>query len=173
MKKLILLFAFLLTTSCSLTGRNIVQENDFELTGGSVGEKVWKNDLKLKRISWYQEMTMVFDVLLGEISNESPFYNWFSTSEKISLKQCSKSYLALYYSSSSDVISKKRFLKQVKLQGYEQFIMNDFQSALRLHPQYVSNSFQLYDVAILCAKSEIEGPLKLEFPNYRTISIKK
>ncbi|WP_372654001.1 hypothetical protein [Halobacteriovorax sp.] len=170
MKKIILLIA-ILTSSCSLTGRNIVQENDFELTGGSVGEKIWKDDLELKRISWYQEMTMVFDVLLGEISEESPFYNWFSTSEKVSLKQCSNSYLALYYSSSSNVITKRSFLKQAKDQGYDQFVMNNFASALKLHPQYVTNSFQLYDVAILCSKSKREGPLRIEFANYRTISL--
>ncbi|ATH08834.1 hypothetical protein BIY24_13020 [Halobacteriovorax marinus] len=169
MKKIILLLAFLIT-SCSLTGRNLVQENEFELAGGSKGEKVWKDELKMKRISWYQEMTMVFDVLMGEVTESSPFYNWFSTSEKVSLKRCEKSYLAIYYSSASEVISKKSFLKQAKAQGYDQFILNDFTSALKLHPQYIANSFQLYDVAILCSTSSLNSPLKVEFPNFSTIS---
>ncbi len=169
MKKTILL-VLLLTTSCSLTGRNIVQVNDFELAGGSVGNSSWKDELKLKRISWYQEMTMVFDVLLGEVTPNSPFYDWFSTSEKVSLKSCSKSYLALYYSSASEVISKNNFIKQASSQGFEKYVMNEFAGALRLHPQYITNSFQLYDIAIFCSKSNLGNSLKVEFPNFKTIS---
>lgn len=168
MKKILLILA-LLSSSCSLTGRNLVQENNFELAGGSIGSVSWDDELELKRFSWYQEMTMVFDVLIGEITPDSKFYNWFSTSEKVSLKRCSKSYLALYYSSASEVISKKSFLKQVKEQGLDQFILNDFTSALKLHPQYISNSFQLYDVAVLCSKDNLASTFSFEFPNFKSV----
>lgn len=168
--KIIILLTSIFLMSCSLTGRNIVQQNDFEIAGGSVGDKSWEDELKLKRTSWYQEMTMVFDVLYGEITPDSAFYKWFSTSEKVSLKRCSNSYLTLYYSSASDVISKSDFVKQASEQGYDLFTMNDFSKALKLHPQYISNSFQLYNIAILCTKSNLGTNLKVEFPNFRPVT---
>jgi hypothetical protein len=169
--KILAILAILLTSSCALTGKNLVQTEDFEIYGGAVSGHEWDEVLTFKRASWYLEMTMIFDVLYSELNKDSKFYNWFSTSEKVTLKKCRKSYITLFYAKNSDRVSKQDFLKQAKATGLDQIIVNDFKKAFKLHPQYIANSFQLYDVSVFCRRDNREVPLKIEFPNFRPVTL--
>jgi hypothetical protein len=171
MKKLIFLIISLLISSCALTGRNLIQTEDFELYGGATSGNRWDEQLVFKRASWYLEMTMIFDVLYTEISPDSKFYNWFSTSEKVTLKKCKRSYLTLFYAKDSDRVSKGDFLKQTKSTGLDQIVVNDFAKAFKLHPQYIANSFQLYDISIFCKRDGKVTPLTIEFPNFDPVTL--
>ena len=167
MKNLAIIFLSLLfLSSCSLTGKNFIQTDDFKLYGGATSGDRWDEALVFKRASWYLEVTLIFDALYAEITPESKFYSWFSTAEKISLKKCEKSFLTLFYSKNSDRVSKNDFIAQAKSTGLDQIIVNDFKKALKLHPQYIANSFQLYDVSVFCRRDNATKPLKIEFPNF-------
>lgn len=170
MKK-IYISILLLLSSCALTGKNLVQTEDFEVYGGAVSGHKWDEVLIFKRASWYLEMTMIFDVLYAELDRDSKFYNWFSTSEKVSLKKCNKAFVTLFYAKNSDRVSKQDFLKQARSTGLDQIVVNDFEKGFKLHPQYIANSFQLYDISVFCRRDNREVPLKIEFPNFRPVNL--
>lgn len=171
MKKLLILLLSLLISSCALTGKNLIQREDFELYGGATSGNRWDEQLVFKRASWYLEMTMIFDVLYAEITPESKFYNWFSTAEKVTLKKCEKSFLTIFYAKDSDRVSKSDFLKQARSTGLDQIVVNTFSKAFKLHPQYIANSFQLYDISIFCRRDQKQTPLKIEFPNFDPVTL--
>ncbi|OUR96342.1 hypothetical protein A9Q84_08275 [Halobacteriovorax marinus] len=170
MKSLILILSFALS-SCSFTKRNLVQRDEFEIYGGSAHGKSWDDSLTLKRASWYLEMTMAFDLLVTEIDDSSEFFNWFSTSEKVAINKCKKSYLAIYYSNDNDYISKKDFLANVKKRGLDEIVVNGFVSAFRLHHQYVLNSFKLYKTSVLCSRDTTHKEFIIEFANYPSVKM--
>lgn len=170
MKSLILTLVLILS-SCSFTKRNLIQKDKFEIYGGSAKGKKWDDVMILKRVSWYLEMTLAFDLMLTEIDNKSEFFNWFSTSEKVAINKCKKSYLAIYYSNDYDYISKQDFLGLVKKKGYDEIVVNGFIGAFRLHHQYVSNSFKLYKTSVFCSRDVTQEDFVIEFPNYSPVKL--
>lgn len=174
MKKIVTTFVLLLLlSSCSNLSKNFTKDGDFVLRGGTFQSSKWKDQLHFKRYSWYHEVTMLYDVILTRIDPRSPFYDWFSNSEKKSLATCSDAYVAFDYSLDSEKISQKMMQNDAKRSGYEKIALPSFKSHLKLHPDVEELSLQLYDVFGYCYKGEISNKNKIfvRFPGFNEVVI--
>jgi hypothetical protein len=171
MKIAIILTVLFVFTGCSSLSKNTIAKGDFSIKHGVWKNKVWKEKLNFQRISWYQELSLLFDLKIARISDKSPFYNWFSESTKSELKRCEDFYLAMIYELDNDKISKKLFLSKMKSKSYRQMIVKGFKSNLRMHPNYKLSALNQYKVVGLCKTQKTNSKLEITFPGFKTVQI--
>jgi len=162
------LLIILVLSSCSNMSKNMVQEGEFELVSGVFEEKKWDSTLRFKRLSWYQELNMLFDLLVVPVDANSPFSNWLSEDEKNDFSDCSSKFIALYYHLNTKKISRKSFEKQIKNQGFKNINLNHFKSNLSLHPDFTANHLRLYKLQGLCGLKKV---INVKFPGFSNKSL--
>lgn len=166
MKKLILIT--LLFCSCSNLSKNFVRQGQLEMRAGKVNDQQWEDDLVFKRYSWYRELTLVYDVLIYKVDQNSPWYNWFSKAEREAMAECKESFVVLSYTWDEDKINKKEMIGQFKTLGYSRFALREYGRNIRMHPDYEALRLQLYKVDGICRESFQKRPLVLSLPGFKS-----
>lgn len=161
------IFAFV---SCSNMSKNLTKEGTLVMADGRYENESWGDDLEFKRFSWYQELSLIFELMLVEITDDSKFFQWFSISEKRVLESCRKQFLVLSYSLDSKRISQQILWAKAMEQGFENIVVPNFRSHLKLHPDYIPSNLNLYTTRVLCQKDQNQR-LSLSFPGYSTIQL--
>lgn len=167
--KFVIMLSVLFLSSCSNLSKNMIKHGDFYINNGRGNNEVWKEDLKLKRFSWYSELTLLFDTMYGEIDDSSKFINWFSQDEQRRLASCSKKFLTVNYSL-DDRITHQMYENSLKEYGYEKVVAQNFEKSLRSHPDFSEHILSLYKISIFCAKSP-STKVMVSFPSFDTITL--
>jgi hypothetical protein len=170
-KVLIILPVIFLAISCSNLSKNMVKKGTFSIKNGVYRNLSWKEELKLQRVSWYHELTLLYDLIYGSIDEKSKFYNWFSVQEQNRIKNCSDIILGVRYSLDSDRISHSMFDEMMRNANYEKISVPEFEKALRMHPDYKRLSLTLYKTQVYCRKSKVSAPVYINFPNFGEIKL--
>ncbi len=163
------LFLFL---SCSNLSKNLVKSGNFTLRNGVAADKTWNENLSFKRYSWFQEMSLFYEALLGDLSPQSSFNNWFSAEELKEINKCADFKVVLLYSLDSKKISNGLFFEQVERANYQKIEISNFKRNLMLHPDSNENSFSLYQVYGLCKKTKDLIPLMVSFPGFQEVTLR-
>ncbi len=164
-----LIFIFLISCSnYSNLSENLVKRGEFLLKGyvsekGNVSET-----LSFNRLSWYQELTLISDVIYAHVPRESAFQNWFSESEKDLISQCDDFFVYLSYFLDSNKISHGDFRSQLNSQGYEELALPQFSQYFRMHPDYEKDSFHLYKIHGACKSGSRTKQLSLSYPGFHS-----
>ncbi len=153
-----------------MLSKNEVLKSNFKLVGGVGARRVWDDSLNFKRISWYKETSLVFDILLAPISEQSPFYSWFSTTEQEQLRECKQAYIYLDYTLDSKFLSRTDVRDQLRQQGFRPVVVTNFVRELKNHPQYRRNNLSYYRVMGLCRVSSSSG-MKVKLPGFALVEI--
>lgn len=170
MKIIVNIVFCILVISCSNLSKNIVKKGDFYINNGRSNNLEWSEDLKLNRLSWYNEMTLLFDTMYGEIETGNKFNNWFSDEEKKRLSKCSRKLLTVNYSL-DERISHQMFENKLRSYGYEKVPALNFEKSLRSHPDYSQHLMSLYKVNIFCSYNNSRSVL-ISFPNFNEVELK-
>jgi len=168
---IIITLLFLFGVSCSQLSKNIVRKGNFKINHGVSGDEVWKESLDFKRISWLQELSIVYEVLIAKIDKDSPFIAWFSEGEKKSALECPTFYITARYSKDSHKISHPMFQKEMLQNGLKEVSLPNFANSLRLHPNYETENLDLHKINGYCRTSS-EG-VRVSFPSFRAVTIIK
>ncbi|MCO4795188.1 MAG: hypothetical protein KC493_15835 [Bacteriovoracaceae bacterium] len=161
LKSFSLIFLIFSLASCSNLSKNFTKKGDFYLRGGHFQNSKWSKSLKFDRYTWYHEVTMLYDMMLTKVDSDSPFYDWFSNSEKKLLASCTDFYLMLDYSLDSKKVSKKMVENDAKRSGFQKIVLRDFEKHLLNHPDVEELSLQLYETSGLCYRGEISNREKI------------
>ncbi len=157
--------------SCSSMSKNFIKKGSFVIEEGRYKDILWKDQLKFAHISWYQELTLLFDLKLVKIDNKGPFYNWFSKVERAQVDQCSAFYIVLVYELDSKRLSNSMFLKEMDENGFSQILIESFEANLRMHPQFSDVSINLYKTRGFCRKQKINKKIYITFPGFEKVVI--
>lgn len=168
---LLTLILLLLSVSCSNLSKNSVQVANMPLRNGTFNDKVWKEDLDFKRVSWYHELTLQFDVLFANISPQSSFNFWFSKEELDQMASCFDSKVVLAYSLDTKEIPYSTLYDQLEKSGYSRFDLMSFKKHLLAHPDSQINGFRLYHIFGICKKEDDHKSLIINFPGYSEKSV--
>ncbi|MDD0853924.1 hypothetical protein HBN50_12500 [Halobacteriovorax sp. GB3] len=168
-----LLFSLLFLISCTNLSKNIIKEGEFTLKRGVYKTSQWDESLEFKRISWFHELTLQFDLLITKLDDDTRFRKWLSPSEKALLADCRDHYLVLSYHLDSDKISKRMLFSDMERQGYKEYLLPNFQRNIKLHPDFELLSLQLYSLNLLCSKEEKSKDLSVTFPGYKSVNLLK
>lgn len=139
------------------------------LNGGVYKKESWDDSLSFKRMSWYHGMTLYYDTLIWKADPNSPFSKWFSVDEMEYFSKCENLLVTVSYSSDPAKISHVAYREQMKLNGYDDVVLNNFASYLKIHPSMVDWRLINYKVLGYCkrAPSRMDGPnLEINFPSF-------
>ncbi len=167
MKKISIVLLTLLTfASCANLSKNTVKEGLFLVKNGTAGDKVWKENLSLKRVSWYHELTLQFDLMLGTIEPQSSFNFWFSKDELDMIGKCGDFRIVLAYSQDTKIIPYSYLNEQLDRSGYKKIELVSFKKQFIQHPDSEMNSLRLYQLYGICRPEKNDKPLIFNFPGF-------
>lgn len=156
---------FFFSLSCSTyQSTNFIKEGTFLLKDGAYGHS-WNGELKFKRVSWYQQATLMFDFLIAELNPSSPYQAWLSADMLENKKKCQRFYIVLDYSLESDHPGYSHIDQQFRVALFEKIHLPLFESNIKMHPQYVENSMRLYRLYGLCDHNNLKE-IALVLPGY-------
>jgi hypothetical protein len=154
--------------------KNRVRTGEASFQGGIYKQTEWDDSLQFQRYSWFQELNLLFDLLVAEVPAKSPFRQWFSSSEQTTINGCADFKVVMTYNLDSSRISETMLWSQAADAGYQRVSLSHFGPYLKLHPQYNNQSFHLYRVEGLCLPRKLSDSgvgFKLNFPNYRQVMV--
>ena len=155
--------------SCSRLTRNMVKKGEFEIRNGSLKNETWKGKILFKRTSWFQELNMLYDVLLWRVNGKSKFYSWFSKNEHSKITNCTDFFIVLTYQMDSSKISHGMFYRQMKNFNYELINVHNFYNNMKFHPDFTENSLSLYRFEGLCLRGNNErNDVVISFPGFES-----
>tara|TARA_R110000868_G_scaffold42895_3_gene144687 strand:- start:29232 stop:29756 length:525 start_codon:yes stop_codon:yes gene_type:complete len=174
MVKRALLISFILLASCANLSKNQVLTENFKLRGGQFANQRWDDSLEFTRLSWYTELTLVYDLLTTKLDEKSRFWLWLSNAEKQTLAACDDYYIVIAYSQNPKKVSHTMFKEAAFQSGYRSVALNQFSNYLELHPDFAQNSFHLYNVFGLCLDKKMANreDILLQFPNFKEVVLK-
>ena len=168
-KSLLILLVILLSGCAAYKTYNQTDIGRVKMRGGVYKGEVWDDSLYFKRMSWYHGMTLYFDTLVYKADPDSPFAKWFSPTEKEYFSKCEKLIVTVNYAADPTKISHVEFREQMKLNGYDDVVVNEFASALKNHPDNSNWSLRNYKILGFCKRSPsklIQGRLVINFPSF-------
>ncbi len=175
MKAFLFFTLFLLSACASYKSYNQTTTGKVVLRGGIYQKEIWDDQLVFKRMSWYHGMTLYFDALLYKADPESPFAKWFSPAEKEFFAKCESLVVTVAYSADPAKISHVNFREQMKLNGYDDVVLNNFSSYLKTHPSAQDWRFLNYKIMGYCkrAPTRLEtSNIAINFPSFKYLEMK-
>ncbi|MBA2403388.1 MAG: hypothetical protein H0V66_01345 [Bdellovibrionales bacterium] len=169
------LLLILIAGCASYKSHNQTTTGKVVMRGGIYQKETWEDKLVFKRMSWYYGMTLFFDTLIWRAVPESPFSKWFSESEKEFFTKCEKLLVTVSYSADPTKISHVNFREQMKLNGYDDVVLNNFAAFLKTHPGSQEWRTLNYKVMGYCKRSpsRLNTPsIGINFPSFQYLEVK-
>jgi hypothetical protein len=144
------------------------------IRGGVHKKETWDDSLKFRRMSWYHGMTLYFDAMLWKADLNSPFTQWFSSAEKEFFTKCESLIVTVVYSADPAKISHVNFREQMKLNGYDDVVLNNFSSSLKSHPQANDWRFSNYKFMGYCKRAPTRlatSKLAINFASFKQLEV--
>lgn len=173
--KFFLLIVLLAVSSCAAyKTHNQTKKGSVILRGGVYEDESWDKALKLKRVSWYHGVSLYYDLLLWRANLDSPFAKWFSPQEKEFFTKCEDFIVTAAYSADPAKISHINAREQMKLNGYDDVVLNNFSNYLKSHPSANDWRLQNYKVIGFCKRAPSRhgtDDLIINFPSFKQVEI--
>lgn len=174
MKIVFLLVAIMLSGCAAYKNFNQTTTSRVFIRGGIYKKESWEDVLTFKRMSWYHGVTLYYDALFYKADLDSPFSKWFSPAEKEFFTKCESFLVTVGYSADPTKISHVNFREQMKLNGYDDVVINNFASYLKTHPSANEWRFQNYKLMGFCKRSPSRlgtSNIAINFPSFRHLEI--
>lgn len=169
---LVLILSAFFFSSCSNLTKNMTKVGSFVVRNGNYADKTWKENLSFARYSWYQEMSLQYDVMLARIESNSSFNFWFSADELKQINECADFRIALLYTLDSKKIAHSAFFEQAEVANFHRIELMTFKKQLLMHPDSTENSLNLYQVYGLCKKTKDLKPIVINFPSFQEVTLR-
>jgi len=141
---------FLLNGCANNMSQNSINETHRQINGGTYRNVTWSDSMEFKRVSWFQELTMVYDAWFYRLPAESPFRQWFSKEELKEVDACRDLIIVVHYQYDSKRISDRMFKEEMNLNKYEDVFLSQFAKNLKLHPDVMKWRLQKHKIIAFC-----------------------
>ena len=163
------LSTLLLFISCGSNSISYVKEGSFTIKEGREGINHWDKELKFKRLSFLNGMTMVFDVLVSQSLRETEFKKWFSDREKKDIEKCAYPIYIGIFSGRDFLMDTDDVLNEVLKEEGKILSSYGFIKNFSFHPSFKRNSFNIYRFEAICF--EKEKKLELIVPGFEVVHL--
>lgn len=176
MKYLLLVALFVVSSCAAYRTFNQTTDGKVRFPGGVKGEEVWDDSMVFRRASWYHGMTLYYDALIYKADPTSPFSRWFSDSEKEYFQRCESLLVTVNYSADATKISHVMFREQMRANGYDDVVVNNFAASVKTHPTFQAWNLQNYKIIGYCKRQLARvgngKDLSVSFPSFSELKIK-
>lgn len=176
MSRLLVVMLVLVSSCAAYRTFNKTAQGNVRFPGGVHRDESWDDVMIFKRASWYHGMTLYYDALLYVADPESPFSKWFSTSERDYFQRCENLLVTVNYSADASKISHVMFREQMRLNGYDDVVVNTFAASIKTHPGFQAWNLQNYKILGYCKRRPaVVGDrenLLVTFPSFKELRIR-
>lgn len=161
-----------LFTSCAHRAYNQIVEGHIKMTSGVYKDKQWIESWEFKRISWYHGANVAFELVISPLDANSPYRNWLELDSQ-AVASCKSLLISFQYSVGPQKISYALVNEQMKSNGYNEVVLTNFFTQLRMHPDMEQMRLKMYQLKAYCNNSnDIKNELNIFLPGYQTKIIK-
>ncbi len=139
------------------------------LNGGVYHNQQWKESLPLKRISWYHQISMHYEVFIAEDILSTPFKQWLSVSEEKTIKNCPHFFYIFSYQMDLSEIHHSHFASKMQENSFKIIYLPNFTAELKAHPELTKRNLVNYKHWGFC--SQTKDSATITFPGYRPVII--
>ncbi len=154
---------------------NQTTRGEIRFPGGVHREESWDDPMIFKRASWYHGMTLYYDALFYPAEPDSPFAKWFSASEREYFQKCERLLVTVNYSADATKISHVMFREQMRLNGYDDVVVNTFAASVKTHPGFQAWNLHNYKILGYCKRRPAtvgsKDKLAVTFPSFNELLI--
>lgn len=147
--------------------RRVVSVNKLHLVGGVYEDKSWNDKLEFVRLSFYQDATMVNEVLLTHLDGKTPFYNWLGVDSE-SIKDCQQFMVALVYADINSKHNSQFLISQIEKSGIKEVSLLDFSHHFKAHQNAQDWNLTKHKVIGLCGKTKHGSQISINLPGFKT-----
>jgi hypothetical protein len=146
---------------------NQVRESELVFKGSNYGQQGWDESLIYKRYSWYNGVTLDYEVLISPLNKDSKFYSWLNSGEKKLANRCEKFYTALLLGRFNAGVNKAYIINEFEKNGLKYVSLAGFGSQVKSY--YIYNQLNLINHKVMgfCSNKELKS-IKISLPGYRT-----
>tara|TARA_B100000029_G_scaffold165556_1_gene161742 strand:- start:976 stop:1515 length:540 start_codon:yes stop_codon:yes gene_type:complete len=170
-KNLSKIFLIVLISSCSILSKNMFRQGEMFFNGGRHLSESWNDKIKMKRFSWFQELSLSFDFIIGDLKRESNFLKWIDEEEEKKITSCNKIYVSFYYVPKKNNALKEKFFNQLP-SVFHPIELNSLKENLRMHPDFSENFLDLYKFKSFCLKINKKQQFSIFLPGYNKVNLK-
>ncbi len=159
-------------TACAQSTANMSKYDSFTLQSGVVEGHPINENLNFRRVSLYQELNMLLDIISIRLDEIGEFQGWFSEEEKKQVQACANPLLFLVYTLDETRLRQSLVTTQMQSFGFKIFGLLHFRENLGMHPGFVENSLKMYKAYAFCGPKSVPNPLIMQFPGFEPIEIR-
>ena len=148
------------------------KEGRFYLKGGRFLEKKWQDKIIFKRYSWYKDLSLSFDLLLGEFKKDSGFYSWVSPNIRTKIKKCEKLFISFIYYPSKHKMFYQLVSNTLDKKGLKKVKLEEVEENLKMHPDLDQFFNHNYINQIFCSKVKKTLEIETQLPGFENVKIK-
>lgn len=157
---------FSLIISCARMDTNLIKKSEQVIKGGQSKSTLWKNNLIVKRTSWYYKASLLYEINIAEIPIDSPFINWFDSGEQSSIKPCKQLLWVVDYTYNSKRVQQNYVKDLLSQSGYVDISAPHFQKNFLNHPDTASLSNANYNMKLFCNQSKRFAGIAATLPGF-------
>ena len=172
--RLIFLLVFLVGCGSPPVNQNYVKRSVAEFSGGVFEKQSWKESFVFNRISWYRELSMIYDFFLTELKPENPFYKWLSPGEQDLAKKCQRFFIGMSYSRSRfnrSLISHRQLKNEMARSGFVDYPLIVFARHMRNHADFLRWTAGYYRINAFCLTDSSRKTIDISFPGFNTQTV--
>lgn len=163
---------FFIIVSCSTMSQNLVKEGKLTFNDVLIDSIEYKTPIVFNRISYYQELTLLMDLLYWRVDANHASYKWFSPSERNEIASCKNGYVVLLYSQDDKKLSKDVIYDEFRKFSFERIFTKDYFKNLKVHPDFTKESLSLYAMEFFCDKNEAREKI-IKIPGFESMEFDK
>lgn len=172
MKLLIILLLTSIVSCASNQSRRPVFRSEVVLKGGDYQDKNWKEKIVFKRISWFQDATLMQEILVADLKKGSPFEAWLG-GQKLEYDRCNQFFVSLLYADINASPKENHLSAELKGNKLSEQAILDFSRQLKAHPAFVDYKLQSHKIVGWCHQGTSNlGELMVTLPGYKTQKLK-
>jgi len=171
---IVLVLSLMIFSACSSysTKKNITK-SVISFNGGSFDDFEWDSSLDFNRTSWFNGITMSYDILIAKIEKKSKFSKWFDGSEKEYLDQCKSIYITAAYNKLGETSNSAYIKNEIESSGLKHISVSGFARHLKSHPNFQAWHLSFHKISAYCFDKMGNGPkvIKVVIPSFKTSNI--
>ena len=148
------------------------KEGAFQLKGGQFIARKTEEKIFFKRYSWYKELSLSFDLLIGEVEKESSFYSWISEDMKDELKKCKKLLVSFIYYPDKYKNLFELVSSNLDRKGLNKISLIKLEENLKMHPDLDQFFSHNYIYQSFCSKEKQYKSLMIQLPGFERVKLK-
>ncbi|MDH4469013.1 MAG: hypothetical protein QE271_13220 [Bacteriovoracaceae bacterium] len=163
MRKWFSILCFTFACSSPLSVNQYIADQ-LKITTGVSGKETWSDSLVFTRASWYQRATLLYEILLADLPQHSPFRKWFSDQENEYVKNCKQLVVGMNYSYPFAKVPTRNLHDQMRSLGFKEMVSVSFERQIYNHADAARLRAKHYRVHFYCHEMKDIKKVSIEVP---------